>query len=365
MQIVEDIDGGHYYAMKTFAPPKRAISAEAVKEEFVNEIALWLELPPHENIVRAHFVEIIDGQPCLFLEYVHSGAFRSLRDWIGNLPFPKALDFAYQVCLGMECANRATQVIHLDLKPDNVLTSSEGVAKVTDFGVSRRFRPASGQLPRVSAGSLPYESPEQLRGEVVGDRSDIFSFGVMFYEMLTGKLPYPFDTGNLISDDWRRLLPQFYDSIDFYGDDPSKHWCDIDSDSVPSDASEIVFGCLMPYPGRRYWRDFRGLRLAFDSRFPVLKRDQKAPVDAHTGLHSRALALHRVGRLDEALAVFNRALTEAPMNAALWRDAALALIDAHQRGSAELFRLRAMEFDPSIDLTDSRFAELSTSRRGM
>ncbi len=204
--LVTDLKTGQEYAVKTYKHEFAYLTVNI--EQFLSEVNFWINLEPHPNIVKAHFVEVIDERPYLFLDYVDGGITTSLRDWIrqGQITKDQAVDFAYQLCLAMEFANQKTEIVHGDLKPENILIDKEGTLKVTDFGLAHRVQISNGRYPRLGMGSWPYASPERLKGEVEDARSDIYSFGVLFYEMLTGKLPYPFP----LLDSAEKLEKQFF-----------------------------------------------------------------------------------------------------------------------------------------------------------
>jgi Tol biopolymer transport system component len=158
----------------------------------------------HPNIAGIHGVENVDGAMYLILEYV---AGETLADRLdrGALSVDDAIDFCAQIAAGVEAAHEAG-VIHRDLKPANIKITPEGVAKVLDFGLARTEETSTSgssvsQLPTLTTphspttpgailGTAPYMSPEQARGRRVDKRSDIWSFGVLLYECLTGASPF-------------------------------------------------------------------------------------------------------------------------------------------------------------------------------
>ena len=353
--FVEDVQTHYAYAAKTFQPPSSGTFTQQALQEFTEEIAIWLRIPPYKHIVQAHFTEIIDGQPYVFMDYIEGGDYGNLRECMGHLGTGQAIDLAYQVCLGLQFANHKTGVLHLDLKPENVLINKDMVAKITDFGLAKMMRWSSGLFPRQSAGSLPYMSPEQFRGDVVDERSDIFSFGVMLYEMLDGALPYPFETQGLTSQQWREQLKKFYSSIDFLDDHVPGPWREMDKTDLPDGIDYIVYGCLFPDRANR-WINLLALRENLEllfHRFVPPNDDRSIPID----LHQKAMSLYSIGRISEALSVFNQALKESPKDASLWRDAALALLDAGMEDVGGRFLRTAKSLDPNIDINHSKLAE--------
>jgi len=150
----------------------------------------------HPNVCTVYGVEKFGDQPVIVMELVE-GETLEARLRKGPLPFDHALAFSIQIARALAEAHRKG-VVHRDLKPSNIMVTKSG-AKVLDFGVAKMNRPyPAGETTAVEgavAGSLKYMSPEQARGEEVDARSDIFSFGVVMYEMFTGKLPFRRETG--------------------------------------------------------------------------------------------------------------------------------------------------------------------------
>jgi len=171
------------------------------RKRMVEEIHGWMGLY-HRHIVEVF--DVVDDHetdyvPAVFMEYCEGGGLAGLLRRTDPAPtWPELLDVAVQVCWAMQYAH-AAGLIHLDLKPGNVLLSADGVAKVSDFGLARAlgdegfrgdsFRGASLIEISQAAGSPPYMAPELWRNEV-GQASDIYAFGAMLYEMLTGQCPF-------------------------------------------------------------------------------------------------------------------------------------------------------------------------------
>lgn len=185
----------------------------------------------HPNVGAIHGLEQLDGQQYLVLEYI-DGETLADRLRAGPLPVAEAISLAKQIAEALEAAHEKG-VIHRDLKPGNVMVTTEGVVKVLDFGLARTddgssstthdaVRPDSPTvvsparhsptIPGVIMGTAGYMSPEQARGKSVDKRSDIFSFGCVLYEMLTSACPFPGETvtdslGAILHSepDWSRL----------------------------------------------------------------------------------------------------------------------------------------------------------------
>jgi serine/threonine-protein kinase len=139
----------------------------------------------HPNIVGIITAEKTDNVFFIVMEYVKGETLEAVLDRDKALDVPRALNFVAQILKGVEHAHRA-QILHRDLRPANVLVSESGMAKVADFGTSRFLEKSHATTV---IGSPPYMAPEHFQGRAVL-ASDIYSVGVMFYQMLTGQLPF-------------------------------------------------------------------------------------------------------------------------------------------------------------------------------
>jgi serine/threonine protein kinase len=194
--LARDPHTGREVAIKVF--PEFLTSEQ--RRRYVKEVQAAAVLH-HPNIVEVEEVGRSGDRDFLVMEYVHG---RTLGEAIpaGGMPVEEALDLASMMLEGLAAAH-AAGIIHRDLKPSNVMLASNGSIKVLDFGVAKRMdlngedplpasmSTATGQI----VGTACYLSPEQARGEAVDGRTDVFSFGAVLYEMLTGERP--FDRGSL------------------------------------------------------------------------------------------------------------------------------------------------------------------------
>lgn len=147
----------------------------------------------HPNIVSVYDVGEEDGIYYIVMEYIDG---RTLKDVIkekGKLPLNEAVDIAAQICHGIGHAHE-NGIVHRDIKPHNILVTKGGMVKVTDFGIARAVSSATVTHSGTIIGSVHYFSPEQAKGEDSGTRSDIYSAGVVLYEMITGRLPFNGET---------------------------------------------------------------------------------------------------------------------------------------------------------------------------
>ncbi len=173
-------------AIKTLRP--ELVKDEDARERFKDEIRLTRRIT-HRNVVRTHDFGEFDGLWYLTMEYVEGLTVRELLDARGTLGVEPALAIGAQLAESLVVAH-AMGVIHRDLKPQNLLVDDAGVLKVMDFGVARLAEnTASHTQAGMIVGTPMYMSPEQLTGETVDARADLYSVGVVLYEVLTGVLP--------------------------------------------------------------------------------------------------------------------------------------------------------------------------------
>lgn len=345
--FVTDLETNQDYAVKTYRPEFADFLPTV--EQFKAEVSFWINLEPHPNIVKAYFIQVIDDQPYLFMEYVSGGAQTNLREWMRTRPFgaPQAIPLVYQLCLGMEFANRKGEIAHLDLKPENILINKKATLKVTDFGLAHRVRTIQGQYPRMDAGTWPYTAPQRFNNQAEDCRSDVYAFGVILYEMVTGKLPYPFQLDKDPQIQFEQLA-NFHagqGAADLSEDMYYHGVAGVDLEGV----GIVISGCMSHFPSRRY-RNFTVLREILESEFNLTPPKYAiTPSPSDDDLHSQALALYRIGRYSEALSLFNRLLQQRPDEGRLWLDVALALLANGQARSAHYFLERALRLDPTLE----------------
>lgn len=156
---------------------------EAARDRFHQEVRLAREIS-HPNVCRVFDIGEADGRLFLTMEYVDGEDLASLLRRIGQFPQAKALDIARQMCAGLAAAHDHG-VLHRDLKPGNIMLDGRGRVRVTDFGLAAIAETLSAD--EASVGTPAYMAPEQLAGIEVTQRSDIYSLGLVLYEIFTGK----------------------------------------------------------------------------------------------------------------------------------------------------------------------------------
>ena len=147
----------------------------------------------HNNIVSVYDVGEENGLNYMVMEYVDGITLKEYIKHKGALPWQEACDFAIQIGQGINEAH-SINIIHRDIKPQNILMTKDKILKVTDFGIARAVAGETTVVGGSALGSVHYISPEQARGGFTDARSDIYSLGIVLYEMLTGKVPFDGDT---------------------------------------------------------------------------------------------------------------------------------------------------------------------------
>jgi len=215
---------------------------------FVHEAKVISSLQ-HPNICVVHDVGSQDGVDYMVMEYVSGQTLDKIIP-PGGLPANVATRYAIQVADALARAH-AAGVVHRDLKPSNIMVDDSGLVKVLDFGLAKlaTTQPAGGDMgatingtgaptsPGMIVGTLAYMSPEQAEGKQIGVRSDIFSFGAVFYEMLTGKKAFDADSGGALLAALMRDNPKPVNDL---------------RRDVPSELRSIVSRCLKKNPADRY-----------------------------------------------------------------------------------------------------------------
>jgi len=181
----QDIKLDRFVAVK-FLPPHLTSEFEE-KERFIHEAKAASALS-HTNITTIHEIDEFEGQMFIVMEFCDG---KTLKQIIEKEPLSikKVLDIGIQVCEGLTAAHKK-EIVHRDIKSDNIMVTKEGQVKIMDFGLAKLKGATKLTKTRSTLGTLAYMSPEQAQGEEVDSRSDIFSFGVVLYELLTKNLPF-------------------------------------------------------------------------------------------------------------------------------------------------------------------------------
>ncbi len=161
-------------------------AAHEVERRFKRELLLARQVT-HKNVVRIHDLGEVNGTKYLTMPFVDGRDLAAILRDAGALPIPRALRFAKQIAAGLQAAHEAG-VVHRDLKPENIMIEPDDQALIMDFGISRSVSgTGAGTVMGTVVGTLEYMSPEQARGAAADQRSDIYSFGLMLYDMIAGR----------------------------------------------------------------------------------------------------------------------------------------------------------------------------------
>jgi len=262
VSLARDTRLGRQVALKILR--NSGVCDEAQKQRFLQEARTASSLN-HPNIITIYDIETVDGVDLIAMEYIRG---KTLDEVVGRkgLPVGQTLRYSVQITRALEAAHDAG-IVHRDIKPANIMVSETGVLKVLDFGLAKLRQPpeaapreagnnettAETRLPERTAegiimGTVSYMSPEQASGKPVDARSDIFSFGVVLFEMLTGRRPFQGEsTAELLSAILRDDPPSLRDL----------------APGVPREIERIVNRCLRKDPGRRF-QDMADLRVAIE-----------------------------------------------------------------------------------------------------
>jgi serine/threonine-protein kinase len=188
----------------------------------------------HPNIVNVYDVGDEDGVNYIVMELVDGITLKKYIEKKSRLSVKEAVSIAIQVAMGLEAAHN-NNIIHRDIKPQNIMISKEGKVKVTDFGIAKAA--TSNTITSNVMGSVHYTSPEQARGGYSDAKSDIYSLGITLFEMLTGRVPFNGDTTVAIAI--KHIQEELPSPADY-------------SDDIPISVEKIVLKCCQKSPDRRY-----------------------------------------------------------------------------------------------------------------
>ncbi len=229
-----DLKLDRFVALKFIAPDMS--DSVGVRARFLQEARAVSSLN-HPNIATLFGIEEKDGNPVLVFEFLQGGTLRqrleAALDQKGSIPVFLVVDHGLAITEGIAHAHRAG-IIHRDIKPSNILFNTEGILKITDFGLAKFATRRLVTRPGSAIGTLAYMSPEQATGGETDQRTDIFSFGATLYELITGKLPFPGD-GPVLLQNIMTKAPEPFNRPD-----------------VPRKIEEVVFKALQKDPDKRY-----------------------------------------------------------------------------------------------------------------
>lgn len=212
-------------------------SAGEVERRFKRELVLARQVT-HKHVVRIHDLGELDGIKYLTMPFVEGENLADLLRHQGKIPVPQAIDIGKQIASGLAAAHEVG-VVHRDLKPENIMIAGDGSALIMDFGISRSVG-GTGTATALGAvmGTLEYMAPEQAQGQAVDHRADIYSFGLVLYDMLTGRQRIS-RRDNAMSEMMSRMqhVPPSIRTLDTH---------------MPEALDHIVSKCLQTDPKSRY-----------------------------------------------------------------------------------------------------------------
>lgn len=195
--------GGMAYVYKAFDKVcNRVVAVKILKDEFMSDAQFRrrftneskaITMLSHSNIVDVYDVSLEGDSLYIVMEYIDGITLKEYMENRGVLPNSEALPLIKQILKGLSHAHERG-IVHRDVKPHNIILLKDGTIKITDFGIARLTKFDTQTISDMTIGSVHYISPEQASGDRTDERSDIYSVGIILYEMLTGKLPFEADT---------------------------------------------------------------------------------------------------------------------------------------------------------------------------
>jgi serine/threonine protein kinase len=214
--------------------PREFTRDTAAKERFSHEAQAAAVLN-HPNICTVYEIDDHEGQSFISMEYIDGRSLKSLIDE-GPMGLSAALDVAMQIAAGLGEAHEK-DVVHRDIKPANVIVTGKGQAKIMDFGLAKLRSQTVLTREGTTLGTVAYMSPEQAMGKTVDHRTDIWSFGVVLYEMISGQRPFKGDYDQAVLYSVMHKEPEPLTAL---------------RTGVPPELERIVNKCMEKDPGERY-----------------------------------------------------------------------------------------------------------------
>jgi tetratricopeptide (TPR) repeat protein/tRNA A-37 threonylcarbamoyl transferase component Bud32 len=214
--------------------PEIAADTDTI-ERFNNELRLARQVR-HRNVCGMFDLGEAEGAHFITMEYVPGEDLKSMIRMTGMLGIGTAVSVGKQVCDGLTEAHHLG-IVHRDLKPTNIMIDKGGNAKIMDFGIARSVKEKGITGPSILIGTPEYMSPEQAEGKEVDQRSDIYSLGVILYEMATGRVPFEGETALSIAMKHKGEIPKSPKQL---------------NPNIPNDLSGVILRCLEKDKARRY-----------------------------------------------------------------------------------------------------------------
>jgi serine/threonine protein kinase/tetratricopeptide (TPR) repeat protein len=335
-QIIEELGkGGMGKVFKVFdAKIKEKIALKLIKpetasdgdmiERFSNEIRLSRRIG-HQNVCRMFDIGEAEGAHFITMEYVHGEDLKSMIRMSGSLSLGMLLSVGKQVSDGLAEAH-SLGVVHRDLKPQNIMIDRNGNAKIMDFGIARSVRERGITGPSVLVGTPEYMSPEQAEAKEVDQRSDIYSLGVVLYEMATSRVPFEGETALSIAMKHKGEIPK----------NPQKL-----NPSIPDDLSGVILKCLEKDRAKRY-------QSAFDVRSELERIEKGIPTAERFVLERKPITSREITvtlKLKKVVVPLSAALAVLVLAFIGWR------LFLQKKSSISLARIRSIAVMPFEDLS--------------
>jgi tetratricopeptide (TPR) repeat protein len=349
-----DLETIHPYALKTFQ--QRYLTNPKLRTAFENEVATWVALEKHPNIVRCFHMDILDNQPFMILEWIagEEGKGADLRSWLrrGPLDLRTALDFTIDICRGLiHAQEKQPGLVHRDLKQENILIAQGGLAKITDFGLAQIVQAAElevtgatdetderqsllGQVAIV--GTPAYMAPEQWLGDELDPRTDLYAVGCILYEMLTRSRPFEAKTvDGLRRQHMDASIPRL-----------------ADNQRLPGSLDTLLVRCLSKQCRERFDSAdalLQQLEIIYQQQFAVSPK-AVPPAGEFTVVDygNRGNTYYRLGLYDQALDDYAQAIQLAPTVALTYTNRGVVYEKLQRYDEAIADHGHAIQLDPTL-----------------
>ncbi|HHW48180.1 MAG TPA: Stk1 family PASTA domain-containing Ser/Thr kinase [Clostridiaceae bacterium] len=239
-------------------------------EEFINRFRIEAQAAAslsHPNIVSIYDVGEEEGIHYIVMEYIDGITLKEYIKKKGRISWREATNIAIQICSAIEQAHR-NHIVHRDIKPHNIILTADGIAKVTDFGIAKAVTSSTITMVGSTIGSVHYFSPEQARGGFVDEKSDLYSLGIVLYEMVTGSTPFDGETPVAIALKHIQSVPIEPSTID---------------PNIPRSVNDIIMKAMKKEQSSRYQTatemlaDLHRVFKEPDGDFVVFSNDDNSP----------------------------------------------------------------------------------------
>ncbi|MCK4556703.1 MAG: protein kinase, partial [Candidatus Aminicenantes bacterium] len=230
---------------------------EKTIERFSNELKFARKIT-HKNVGRMYDLNEEEGTHYITMEYIAGEDLKSTINRVGQLSIGKSISISKQVCEGLVEAHRLG-VVHRDLKPSNIMVDKEGNSRIMDFGIARSLKAKGITREGVMIGTPEYMSPEQIEALDVDQRSDIYSLGIILYEMLTGQLPFKAETPLGIAMKHKSETPKSPRAL---------------NTQIPEELSAVILKCMEKDKAKRYQsaEELRSELIRIDEGIPTTEK---------------------------------------------------------------------------------------------